>query len=258
MSDMTIKKIINIALETGKIMLQNGAETYRVEETIEKMISSRIDSHVEVFVMSTGIIISVESEDTPFTTVSRIASSGIDMEYIARANSFSRVFTEGRMSLEEANIMLKQLKSPPRFPKKVRFFFSGMAGGFVVLLFNGSFIEFILAYIASSFTVFFTDKLSKMGFNFFIKNIIGGFIAGGLGILLVLFMGSFNQYADYNKVILGPLMTLVPGVALTNGIRDLISGELIAGSAKMMEALFIAIALAFGVGIVLQIVLSLS
>ncbi len=53
-------------------------------------------------------------------------------------------------------------------------------------------------------------------------------------------------------------MTLVPGVALTNGIRDLISGELIAGSAKMMEALFIAIALAFGVGIVLQIVISLS
>ena len=79
-----------------------------------------------------------------------------------------------------------------------------------------------------------------------------------LGILLVLLMASFNQFADYNKVIIGPLMTLVPGVALTTGIRDLISGELVAGSAKMMEALFIAIALAFGVGIVLQIVISLS
>ena len=58
--------------------------------------------------------------------------------------------------------------------------------------------------------------------------------------------------ASINTVIIGPLMTLVPGVSLTNGIRDLISGELIAGSAKIMEALFIAIALAFGVGIVLQ------
>ena len=258
MSDMTIKSIINIALETGKIMLKNGAETYRVEETIEKMISSRVDSPVEVFVMSTGIIISVESDGNPFTTVSRIVSSGIDMEYITRANSFSRVFTEGKMSLEEANIMLDQLKTPPKFSGKVRYFFSGMAGGFVVLLFGGSFLEFILAYIASSLTVFFTDKLSKIGYNFFVKNIIGGFIAGSLGILLVILMSSFNQFADYNKVIIGPLMTLVPGVALTNGIRDLISGELIAGSAKMMEALFIAIALAFGVGIVLQIVISLS
>jgi uncharacterized membrane protein YjjP (DUF1212 family) len=57
-------------------------------------------------------------------------------------------------------------------------------------------------------------------------------------------------------VIIGPLMTLVPGVSLTNGIRDLISGELLAGSAKIMEALFIAIALAFGVGMVLQFVLA--
>lgn len=258
MSDMTIKDIISISLETGKIMLKNGAETYRVEDTIEKMISSRIDSPVEVFVMSTGIIISVESEGNPFTTVSRIVSSGIDMESITKANSFSRIFTEGKMSLEEANIMLKQLNAPPRFSKNVKFIFSGMAGGFFVLLFGGTFLEFILAYIASSFTVLLTDKLSKMGFNFFIKNIIGGFIAGSLGILLVLSIGTLNQFADYNRVILGPLMTLVPGVALTNGIRDLISGELIAGSAKMMEALFIAIALAFGVGIVLQIVLSLS
>ena len=52
-------------------------------------------------------------------------------------------------------------------------------------------------------------------------------------------------------------MTLVPGVALTNGIRDLISGELIAGSVKIMEALFIAIALAFGVGVVLQLSLAI-
>ncbi len=258
MTNMTINEIINIALETGKIMLKNGAETYRVEETIEKMISSRVDSPVEVFVMSTGIIISVVAEGSPFTVVSRIVSSGIDMEYITRANSFSRVFTEGKMSLEEANIMLNQLKTPPRFSKKVRFICSGMAGGFVVLLFGGSFLEFSLAYLASSLTVLLTDKLSKMGFNFFIKNIIGGFIAGTLGFLLVLLMALFSQYADYNKVIIGPLMTLVPGVALTNGIRDLISGELIAGSAKMMEALFIAIALAFGVGIVLQIVITLS
>lgn len=258
MSEITIKNTINIALETGKIMLQNGAETYRVEETIEKMISSRVDSPVDVFVMPTGIIISVESEESPFTALTRIGPSSIDMEYITRANSFSRIFTEGKISLEDANLILEQLKTPPKFSKKVRFFFSGMGGGFVVLLFNGSFLEFLLAYIASSVTVLFTDKLSKMGFNFFIRNIIGGFIAGSLGILLVLLMASFNQFADYNKVIIGPLMTLVPGVALTNGIRDLISGELVAGSAKMMEALFIAIALAFGVGIVLQIVISLS
>lgn len=258
MDNLAIKNIINIALETGKIMLMNGAEIYRVEYTLEKMISSRLDSPVDVFVLSTGIIISVESEGTPFTIVSRITSSGIDMDYITRANSFSREFSDGDMSIDEANVKLSHLKPLPVFSKKNRFFLSGMSGGFFVLLFGGNFLEFILAYIASSLTVLYTDKLTKLGFNFFIKNIIGGFLAGSFGILLVLFIGVFNQFPDYNKVIIGPIMTLVPGVALTNGVRDVISGELIAGSAKMMEALFIAIALAFGVGIVLQVFISLS
>ncbi|MBS4025799.1 MAG: threonine/serine exporter family protein, partial [Clostridia bacterium] len=148
-------------------------------------------------------------------------------------------------------------KNPPKFSSLIRYIFSGMAGGFFVLLFLGNFQEFIMAYFASVLTVFLMDQMSKLSLNFFVKNIFGGFIAAILGVLLILLFGMFNIHGDYNKVIVGPLMTLVPGVSLTNGIRDLISGELIAGNAKIMEALFIAIALAFGVGMVLQITINI-
>ncbi len=257
MKELSIKQIISISLETGKVMLQNGAETYRVEDTIEKMISSKHDREVDVFVISTGIIISTEINDEPYTIVERIPSSSIDLETISRANSFSRLFTHEDMSMEDATLILDGIKNPPKFPPLVRYAFSGMAGGFFVLLFQGNFQEFLMAYVASVFTVMLFDKLTKLSLNFFIKNIFGGFTAATLGLLLVLIFGFFGIDSDYNKIIVGPLMTLVPGVSLTNGIRDLISGELIAGNAKIMEALFIAIGLAFGVGMALQIAINI-
>lgn len=247
------KSIVDIALKAGNIMLTNGAETYRVEDTVKRMIESRGLEDVHVFVIPTGIIVSANIDNHPTTILERIHGEGIDLEIIDRTNAFSRQFTNSDMTAKDAQIALEALSNTPTFSKWTRFFFSGMAGGFFIFLFKGSFIEFLLAYVASSFTVLCFDSLSNKHLNFFVKNIIGGFFASLFGILSVTIMGRFGIHASLNIVIIGPLMTLVPGVSLTNGIRDLISGELLAGSAKVMEALFIAIALAFGVGIMLQL-----
>lgn len=252
MNKTEIKRIIKIATQTGKIMLSNGAETYRVEDTVQRMAESRGLEDVNVFVITTGILFSATHEGETITILERVNSQSIDLESIDRANEFSRSFTLGKLSLEESEIQVKQLQNPPKFSKIIRILGSGMGGGFFVLLFNGTFYEFLLAYIASALTVYLTDSLESKHFNFFIKNIIGGFLSALFGVVFVLMIRQFGMQASINTVIIGPLMTLVPGVSLTNGIRDLISGELIAGSAKIMEALFIAIALAFGVGIVLQ------
>ncbi len=247
------KSIVDIALKAGNIMLTNGAETYRVEDTVKRMIESRGLEEVHVFVIPTGIIVSANIDDRPTTILERIHGEGIDLEIIDRTNAFSRQFTNSNMTTVEAQLQLEVLSNTPTFSKWTRFFFSGMAGGFFIFLFNGSFIEFLLAYIASSFTVLCFDSLSNRHLNFFVKNIIGGFLASLFGIISVSLIRELGFEASLNIVIIGPLMTLVPGVSLTNGIRDLISGELLAGSAKVMEALFIAIALAFGVGIMLQL-----
>jgi uncharacterized membrane protein YjjP (DUF1212 family) len=46
-------------------------------------------------------------------------------------------------------------------------------------------------------------------------------------------------------------MTLVPGVAITNAMRDVIAGDLLAGTMKGVEALLIALALAAGTAVAL-------
>jgi uncharacterized membrane protein YjjP (DUF1212 family) len=252
MDQHRIKKIIHIATHTGKIMLQNGAETYRVEDTVQRMAESRGLSEVNVFVIPTGIIISATYNDTTISLLERVNPEGIDLECIDRANAFSREFTTSEMTLEMAEKKIQELNTPPRFKKWIRVLSSGMGGGFFILMFGGTYVEFLIGYLASALTVLWMEALDSKHLNFFIKNILGGFAAALFGVVFVMFLENFGINASINTVIIGPLMTLVPGVSLTNGIRDLISGELLAGSAKIMEALFIAIALAFGVGMVLQ------
>lgn len=259
---LEVKRIIRIATKTGKIMLQNGAETYRVEDTVQRMVESKVVASkkieaVNVFVIPTGIMLSADYEGNTITILERVYPEGIDLESIDRANEFSRKFTRGNLKLDEAEKALESLANPPKFSKIIRILASGMGGGFFIFLFGGTLVEFGLAYIASAATVLCMDALESKHLNFFIKNIIGGFVASLLGVILVQIIRLIGLDANLNTVIIGPLMALVPGVSLTNGIRDLISGELLAGSAKIMEALFIAIALAFGVGIVLQFSLKL-
>lgn len=246
-------RIVEIAMNTGKFMLLYGAETYRVEETVERMAVSKGLNEVNVFVIPTGIIFSATYEGQTHTRLKRVAPSGIDLEYIDAANAFSRQFTANNMSLEEAEKRIEAFADMPKFKPWMTYIFGGMAGGFFVPLFGGNFVDFLLSYILCIVTLFTWNLLSKRKLNFFIKNLLGSFVSSLLGFFFVLFAKDIGLSTSFNMVLIGPLMTMVPGVSLTNGIRDLISGELLAGSAKIMEALFVAIALAFGVGIVLQL-----
>lgn len=251
------KRIIKLALTTGKVLLMHGAETYRVEDTVKRMLESRGMKNVNVFVIPTGIIMSTMDEESHYSYLERVHPSGIDLERIDRTNDFSRKFTDSKMTISEAEIQLEEVLKTPRYNPWIHFIFTGMAGGFFTFLFGGTLWEFTLSYIASCLTVLAFDILTKFKVNFFVKNILSGAIATLLAVMFILMTQHMPLSADLNLVIIGPLMTLVPGVPLTNGMRDLIYGELLSGSAKIMEALFIAIAIAFGVGIVLQLGLNI-
>ena len=251
------KRIIKLALTTGKTLLMNGAETYRVEDTVKRMLESRDMKNVNVFVIPTGIIMSTMDDDRLYSYLERVHPAGIDLECIDRINDFSRRFTNSDMSIDDAEPILQEAMETPKYNALIHFLLSGMAGGFFIFLFGGTFQEFVLSYIASSLTVFVYDFLTRKSVNFFVKNILSGAFLTMCGVGFTFVARYLGFQADLNMVIIGPLMTLVPGVPLTNGMRDLIYGELLSGSAKIMEALFIAIAIAFGVGIVLQLGLNI-
>lgn len=243
-----------MALYAGEIMLKNGAETYRVEDTIVRLCKSRNFPYVEAYVTPTGIFASIdskgESQDEIVSYIKRIKSRGINLDRVAQVNNFSRDFVQNTMSSDDALSILKKIDNLEPYSQKFRTFFGGgLIGGFSALLYGGDFPSFLGAFIAGCFVIFVLSYLENMGFPAFLANIVGGASIAIVAILLFFINPSLNV----DKVITGAIMVMVPGVSITNAVRDSIAGDLVSGLARAVEAIIVATSIAFGVGFILKL-----
>ncbi len=253
-----VKRILQISISAGKIMLEYGAETYRVEDTMNRICKSRGIERVNNFVVPTSIFIACEYGQEAFSYIERARCTSINLNIIAMVNAFSREFVNSAMSLEDAEQKLYAIKNTQGYSPMISSLFGGAAGGFITLMFSGGIAEFVLSFIISALTVFTARQLTKRLLSYFTKNLIGGFLSVLMAVLLTdlyrLFVGV-NLSID--KIIIGSLMPLMPGLAMINALRDSITGDYVSGMSKLSEAVLSAIAIAIGAGagLSLQLVL---
>lgn len=244
------KKLLLLAALTGKVMLKNGAETYRVEDTIERICKSRKQiKYANAFVTPTGIFVSLEHDGEIMTYLIRVKSIKIDLNKIALVNEFSREFVNSNMSIDEGLKKIKEINKIEEYSRQTKNLVSAMGCAFFALLFGGDLFDFISAYLVSLVVLFTIGKIDKHKMTFFINNLIGASISSILSILAV----NIGIGHNMDTIIIASIMSLVPGVAITNALRDTISGDFVSGLSRGMEAIFSALAIAFGVGIVLNI-----
>ncbi len=95
--------LLNLALDAGEIMLAAGAETHRVEDTMERILSMGGENLPEAITFSNVLIVSIHSPLSGCLTMSRKAPSrSTDFAKICRVNDLSRRFTAGEIPIEEA------------------------------------------------------------------------------------------------------------------------------------------------------------
>ncbi|SKA75876.1 Uncharacterized membrane protein YjjP, DUF1212 family [Clostridium sp. USBA 49] len=247
---MNIYKIISVASEAGKIILESGGETYRVEETIIRICDAYGLICSESFVMPTGIIISAQDRDGKIISlVKRIKNRTVDLEKISRVNDLSRNIKSKNLSLEFVEKELKIISETPRFNFKTTLFFSGIAASFFTLLFGGNIYDFIISFFIGIIIKYISLLLSSININQFFINVLGGAIAAFLALVSV----KLNFAQNLDTIIIGSIMLLVPGLAITNAIRDTIAGDLVAGLSRGAEAFLVAIAIAVGSGISIKL-----
>lgn len=252
MNKNEINRILKLSLRAGRILLENGAETYRIEETINLICKSKGVAEASCFVVPTGIFINLEYDGEYYSIIHRTSINRLDLERIALLNEFSRRFASGGISLIDADNELERIEHAPEFKSWQIILGGGIAGGFFSLLFGGGLVEFILSFITSLFVVMFSLTSTKYKLPFFMKKFIEGMINMFSALVFVKVMEYFGIYPDLDIIIIGALMPLVPGLAMVNSIRDSISGDFVSGTSRMTEAIFIAVALALGVGTVMQ------
>ncbi|MDD4200042.1 MAG: threonine/serine exporter family protein [Eubacteriales bacterium] len=245
------KDILILAIRAGKIMMKSGAEIYRVEDTIERICKACGIEYVNVFATPTGIFVSIDSygSDDTVTYIKRIRSSATDLSKISKVNQFSREFTTTDMTVEEGMKLLDEIEAKRPYPFAVRLLGAGVVTSCFSVIFGGTVIEFGVAFAVGMLCYTLSRFLEKLEINFFIK----GFVCTALASFCALLAAASIEGALYVPAITGCIMLFVPGVAITNSIRDFLSGDMLSGLARMTEAALIGVSLAAGAGVVIKL-----
>lgn len=244
-----VKQLLVLATMAGRIMLKSGAEIYRVEDTIIRLCKSRKNiRYVDAYIVPTGIFISLEYNGELISYIKRIKTISIDLNKISMVNEFSRRFVSSEISVEDGIEELRKINRTNIYTPLFKTIFGSLAGAVFCVLFGGTILDFLGSFIVSFLVLTVVNFISKLELTFFIDNFAGALTAGILS-FIVYHIGIGN---NIDTIIIGSIMCLVPGVAITNAIRDTMSGDFLSGLSRGMEAVFSAMAIALGVGIVLN------
>lgn len=246
---MNLDKILHISTYAGTILLESGAEIYRVEDTIIRICNAYGIKNVDSFATPTGIIVSVTDEFKTSSIVKRIKVRGVDLNKIHLINDLCRNINSDNISLDEFYDKLSIINKKPTYPLWISIFFAAIAAGSFAVIYGGNSRDFLGAFFIGLIIKTISIKFSQASINAFFINFTGGAITS----IVALILNNLHIISNIDKTIIGSIMLLVPGLAITNAIRDIIAGDYLTGLTKCAEALMIAISIAAGTGIILSI-----
>lgn len=240
------EEVLDLALMAGHILLENGAEIYRVEETIDRICGYYGVNSENAFVLSNGIFLTAGSaRESFFAKVQHIPVSGTHLNKVAAVNQLSREIVEGKHTIQDAYRILEEIRTMPGKKRWMQTLASGVGSAAFCIFFGGTFGDSLAAFAAGICLYLYVLWLSTPHLSKIVGNIGGGALVTVVCCLLYL-MGVGE---NLNFMMIGTIMPLVPGVAFTNSIRDVADGDYISGSVRMLDALLVFFCIAIGVGI---------
>ena len=234
--------------KAGEIMLVSGAEIYRVEDTVARILRASGASGAEVVVMATGIFITLASgEGEPLSVVRRVRGRSTNMNRICRVNDVSRSFCTGILSLEEAKDILQEIGREIQYSRRMRILGYTITPAAFAVMFDGGLLEVAAAAAVGAVMAVFEILINRVKLNDFCATAAEAFLAGSLSLI---FRAALLPLCRLNAdaVIISALMPIVPGVIFTSAIRDTLNGDYGSGIARILEAIVVALAVASGVG----------
>ncbi len=240
--------VLDCAMQAGSILLKNGAEIFRVEETVARMCTHYGVESEKAFVLSNGIFLTAGSGNEPFyAKVQHIPVSGARLDRVAAVNQLSREIEEKDLHPQDVRQRLMEIERMPEKPALIKLLASAAGCGCFCCMFGGSLRDCIGAFLTGFLLYIYVLKL----FTPHLSKIIGNIGGGALVTLSCMLLCGIGLGESMNSMIIGSIMPLVPGIAFTNGVRDIADGDYIAGSVRLLDAILVFVCIAAGVGLVI-------
>jgi|LGOV01.1.fsa_nt_gb uncharacterized membrane protein YjjP (DUF1212 family) len=250
---MTGSQLSYLVMEIGCVLLSNGAETYRVEESMTRICLSMGAQEAEIFVVPTTIILGITmTNGEHLTRTRRLHLRGIDLTKVECTNNLSRRICYESLSYNNSIFEINRIKNKLPYPYYLQVLSFAFVAQLFTLFFGGNLVDSCIAFIIGLIIKLQFDIMTRFEGNIFFINIVGGAIAASIS----LFMLKIGLTHQIDAIIIGSIMTLVPGLSITNSIRDVIAGDYLSGLIKGIEALLIGTGIATGVAIPLSLLKS--
>lgn len=245
LNDMDYRLLVDTAVLAGEIMLVAGAETHRVEDTVGRILRLSGFERCDVMVVTAGIVVTMADwrRDT-ISVMRRVGEKKTNLGNIAEVNDISRKLCQGKLELKQAFHMLKHLNSQ-RYPEWLVYICMIVAApGFTILL-GGNMQESLIAALNGIYAVCGMHFNQKYKMNVFVMNMMVSCLMAFTARGFLLLPGID---IELERVVAGSVMMLLPGVAITNAIRDTLHTDYMAGGAKIIEAFVVAASVGVGIG----------
>lgn len=248
---MDYNALLDLSVALGHRLQRSGAETYRVEEAVSRLLTA-YGVNGEVYSIPNCIIISLETEDRqPLTRMCRVSGHGTDLDRVELYNGLSRKLCAETPPLEAAFALVREADRRGRdytLPLYLLGCFIASAG--FAMFFQGSLIDALAAGISGIFAGLCLHGMDTLHTNEFFKTILAAFVSSGAGSILA-WLGLVR---NVDAVIIGPLTMLVPGFLFTNSMRDIIYGDTMSGVNRLVQVVILSVAIAIGSGFALAMV----
>jgi uncharacterized membrane protein YjjP (DUF1212 family) len=245
---MNYDDLISTAVEVGYLLITNGGEIYRAEESMLRIFRAYGVETGEVFAIPTFINATVSTpQGRPVTKIRRIFSRETNMDRVEQVNDLCRRICRTTPDFAYIRRELARIEGRPSFSFPVQVAAFALVAFSFTLFYGGNYADALTALFCGAVIKLVCHVLEKFRVNSFFVNILASFAAAAVA------LGAAHWWAvlSYDKIIIGALMNLVPGIAITSFMRDIIAGDLIAGILRLTESTLVAAAIAIGAGFAL-------
>ena len=234
--------ILSIALDVGAELLRVGGEVHRVEDTVVRICLAYGAAGVEVFAITSLITAELRMPDGTYATRNRrVLSTYNHLARLEAINALSRHICRQPLSAGEVQARLESIRRYRPVPEWLCYLGAPMATGGFAVFFGGSLLDGLAAAAIGLILTLFA-RLRPVRINGMVKTLISSFAAGALSVLCVTV--GFGDHVD--KIIIGTIMLEIPGLSFGNSLRDMLSGDTLAGAMRFIQTILQALMIALG------------
>ncbi|AEP31285.1 hypothetical protein GNIT_3190 [Glaciecola nitratireducens FR1064] len=222
-----------------------GTPAFRLEAYLLE-VASYLGVHASFIATPTSItfVIWSDKHEDEYNHAARLQPGDLDMSALSLTDELANELLSGKVSLSDADMRLDKINEMPSpYGKVITGFAFALATGSFSMLMGASVPEILwtgLLGFVSYLWVLWAQKSKRV--NLMLEPVTS-FMAG---ILACAISRYFDPGINIPLMVLSSVIILVPGLALTMGLAELSSRNLVSGTARIMDAIMQLFKLYFG------------